>query len=241
MARELIRTTREDATGFHKPKKSTQTSILKPLDESAVKAFAEQRQRELASPSVPEQSKADKSVSKAENDAAMVTGRASESAASQVDTPDVEEPSDMAEQKLPASNDAQNDPEKGLVDLVVPPREKGPKAHQITLRLRVLKRHAEPLAKLETAGVDCEAVLLAAFRRIPAIKFQPRYIAQVLEPSGPAKWNYRVNTRISAETLHAIEAQVRGGDKAPRSALLLGQIEPAWFASLDNTIKEFLK
>lgn len=235
MARELIKTTRQDATGFHKPKKAARESILKPLDEGAVNSFRQKRQRVLGTP--PEKTDVP----------------AEEPTRTNAPQAQVAEEGDMPMSPKDADKEGKSDPRlapsevtlaktsHGLVDLVVPPRAKVSKGLPLTLRLRVLNRHVAPLEKLQSVGVNVEDVMKAALSRLPTIKFEPRYVAQVAEPSGAGGWGCRLNTRIKPETLEAIQAQVRGGATAPRSNLLLGQVEPLWFSSLDQTIKDFSK
>lgn len=235
MARELIKTTREDATGFHKPKKSARESILKPLDESAVNSFTQKRQRVLGTP--PE--KTDVSPENPERANALQAQAAKEGDTA---SPSKDANTEGKSNPVVASSEATPDQTShGLVDLVVPPRSKVSKALPLTLRLRILQRHVAPLEKLHSVGVDVENVMKAAHLNLPAIKFEPRYVPQVAEPSGFGGWGCRLNTRINPETLQAIQAQVRGGETAPRSTLVLGQIEPAWFSSLDQAIKDFSK
>lgn len=235
MARELIKTTREDATGFHKPKKPARESILKPLDESAVNAFAQKRQRIAETPPAPSMVRPEEPAHTDAPQALTAEESIAPSPRKDADTARKANLDQVASKVTPAETSNE------LVDLVVPPRDRGAKALPLTLRLRVLKRHVAPLVKLQSAGLDVEDVMKAALSRLPAIKFEPRYVAQVAEPSGAGGWGYRLNTRIKPETLQSIQAQVRGGATAPRSKLLLGQIEPAWFSSLDHTIKEFSK
>lgn len=235
MARELIKTTREDATGFHKPKKSSRESILKPLDETAVNSFTQKRQRILGTP--PE--KTDLPAEQPTHANAPQAQAAEESdmllPPKDANTEGKSDPRPASSEVTPAKTSHE------LVDLVVPPRAKVSKALPLTLRLRVLERHVAPLEKLQSVGVDVEDVMKAARHKLPAIKFEPRYVPQVAEPSGFGGWGCRLNTRINPETLQAIQAQVRGGETAPRSTLLLGQIEPAWFSNLDQAIKDFSK
>lgn len=137
---------------------------------------------------------------------------------------------------------ARDAPTGTLHELVVPPRSNSqPGSVPLTLRLRVLPQHAAALRELETRGIWRARVLRAAFTAMPTVSFVPRYIPQLSQRSGSADYSYRFNARISIETLRAIQDQVRNGEAAPRSTLLLGQIEPAWFASLDHMIKESLK
>lgn len=235
MARELIKTTREDATGFHKPKKPARESILKPLDESAVNAFVQKRQRIAETPPAK---------SKVQPEEPAPTDAPKALASEESITPSPRMDADTARNADLGQVASKNTPAEisdELVDLVVPPRDKVSKAMPVTLRLRVLKRHVAPLVKLQSAGLEVEDIMKAALSRLPAIKFEPRYVAQVAEPSGTGGWGYRLNTRIKPETLQAIQAQVRGGATAPRSKLLLGQVEALWFSSLDQTIKDFSK
>ena len=46
---------------------------------------------------------------------------------------------------------------------------------------------------------------------------------------------------VKKEILQAIQDQVLNGAEAPRSSLIVGQIERAWFACVDDTIKELSK
>lgn len=235
MARHLIKTTREDATGFHKPKKAARESILKPLDESAVNAFAQKRQQ-VAEPSQPAADMQAEDAVSAETTPAPAPND-ERSPVVPEDTALTSNPAvDLADEKEAAPDAAVE-----LVDLVVPPRKRNARTLSITLRLRVLERHVEPLTKLQSSGVDVQSIMRSAFNRLPKMTFEPRYVAQVAEPSGAGGWGLRTTIAIKPETLQAIQAQVRGGAKAPRSRLLLGQVEPAWFSSLDQTIKDFMK
>ncbi|WP_373947235.1 hypothetical protein [Paracoccus marcusii] len=235
MARELIKTTREDATGFHKPKKPARESILKPLDESAVNAFAQKRQRIVDKPSAENMRQSEQPTSIDTPEVPAAEESLPPSPRKNVDT------ARTAEMNKVASKHSSAETTNELVDLVVPPRDRETKALPLTLRLRVLKRHVAPLVKLQSAGLDVEDLMKAALSRLPTINFEPRYVAQVAEPSGAGGWGCRLNTRIKPETLEAIQAQVRGGATAPRSKLLLGQVEPLWFSSLDQAIKDFSK
>ena len=130
----------------------------------------------------------------------------------------------------------------GLAELMLPPRSQaGRNPVQITLRLRALARHVPPLQELEARGFPREAVLRSAFKNMPKVRFEPRYVPQVQEVSAGNEWAWRFSPGVSPDVLSQIAAQVRDGDKAPRSALLLGQVEPDWFASLDETIERLLK
>ena len=128
-----------------------------------------------------------------------------------------------------------------LVELSLPPRRRPDGYINLSLRLRVLGRHAEALKELEDSGVDVRDVFRTAYRSIPPVNFIPRYVPQVAEPSGPGKYSYRIGPPVLQSTIKAIETQVRGGANASRASLLLGQIEPVWFEKLDITIKEYMK
>ena len=123
----------------------------------------------------------------------------------------------------------------------MPPRAKSVGTLHLTLRLSVLNRHVPALNTLAEQGIEPDAVLRTAYSRLPPVRFEPRYVPRVAEPSGPVAWNHRVTVTVMKETLQAIEAQVRNGASAPRSHLLLGQIERAWFACLEDTMRELSK
>ena len=235
MGRQLIKTTREDATGFHKPKKAARESILKPLDESAVSAFAQKRQQ-LAEPPQPAPEMQSEDAMAADETPAPAPNDDRSPVPPEDTAPTSNSAVDSAAEKASAQDAATE-----LVDLVVPPRKRNARTLSITLRLRVLERHVEPLTKLQSSGVDVQSIMRSAFNRLPKMTFEPRYVAQVAEPSGAGGWGLRTTVGVKPETLQAIQAQVRGGAKAPRSRLLLGQVEPAWFSSLDQTIKDFMK
>lgn len=231
MARQLIKTTREDATGFHKPKKAARESILKPLDENAVNAFTQKRQQVVEPPRPAAEMQSEDAVSTEGTPAPAPND--DRSPVTPEDTAPTSNPADEKE----AAPDAAVE----LVDLVVPPRKRNSTTFSITLRLRVLERHVEPLTKLQSSGVDVQGIMRSAFNQLSKVTFEPRYVAQVAEASGAGGWSLRTTVAVKSETLQAIQAQVRGGAKAPRSKLLLGQVEPAWFSSLDQTIKDYMK
>lgn len=136
----------------------------------------------------------------------------------------------------------ENPVNSGLAELVLPPRtQAGRNPIQITLRLRALARHVPLLQELESQGFPREVILRTAFKNMPKVRFEPRYVPQVQEVSAGNEWAWRFSPGVSPEVLSQIAAQVRDGDKAPRSALLLGQVEPDWFAALDETIERLLK
>ncbi|WP_167550428.1 hypothetical protein, partial [Paracoccus marcusii] len=115
-------------------------------------------------------------------------------------------------------------------------RGKGNLGHQ---RLCATKPHAAALERLEANGIPRATVLKAAYANMPEITIEPRYVPQSTEASGGAEWSHRITTKIEQKTVRDIAATVKNGSKAPKSALVLGQIEPAWFSALDTTIKEF--
>lgn len=228
MPRDRIKTTREDATGFEVGAKGRRKQpILKPIDQDALNTFAARRRVAKAAPEQP----VTHSAAPLQDEQATFQDHGSANALA-AKIPAVADPSD-----------SQPDPEtapsaSGLVDLVVPPRAKSAGTLHLTLRLRVLNRHVAALSTLAEQGIEPAVVLRTAYRRLPDIRFEPRYVPRVAEPSGPVAWNHRVTVTVKKDTLQAIEAQVRNGASAARSHLLLGQIERAWFASLEDTMKE---
>ncbi|MDQ1902233.1 hypothetical protein RAH32_17565 [Paracoccus sp. WLY502] len=233
MPRDRIKTTREDATGFEeKPKGARKRSILKPFDHGALASFAK---RKRVTKTADEQSVTPPDQPKSKGD-----HRDSDAAVGLTETQDldVQPAADEAGEWLDPQNGA---PANGLAELVVPPRAKSADTLHLTLRLRVLNRHVPALNRLATQGIKPDTVLRKAYSRLPPIRFEVHYVPRVAEPSGPVTWNHRVTVTVMKGTLQAIEAQVRDGANAPRSHLLLGQIERTWFASLEDTIKELSK
>ncbi|WP_103174600.1 hypothetical protein [Paracoccus sp. SY] len=232
MPRDRIKTTREDATGFEeKPKGARKESILKSLDQGAVASFAK---RKPVTKAADEQSVTLLDQPKSEGDHAD-----SDAAVGLTDTQslDVQPAADEAGGSGPQDGALAD----GLAELVVPPRTRSAGTLHLTLRLRVLHRHVPAMNMLAGQGIKPDTVLRKAYGRLPPFRFEPHYVPRVAEPSGPVAWNHRMTVTVLKTTLQAIEGQVRDGASAPRSHLLLGQIERAWFSSLDDTIKELSK
>lgn len=125
------------------------------------------------------------------------------------------------------------------VELVLPPRARRANDNMtVHLRLRVLERHVAGLRALEDRGYHRRSVLQAALNKMPRLNLEPRYVPQLQEASAGAEWSHRWGPSVSITLLNQIAKQVRGGEDAPRAALIMGQIEPKWFASLDATIKK---
>lgn len=245
MARNRIKVTREDATGFDKVVKPvrdrTDYTTLKP---DALEAFEKKRRPSIQTQSTHE--KATETGHHQSDDKAPLhqeaQTRENMSLQQPVAKPSVDKPG--AEQGLKADGSIQPDMKTDAVetvDLCLPPRGRPKNVKSISLRLRVLKRHVEPLSKLEAAGVELSNVFRIAYRRMPTVRFEARYIPQVAEPSGPARLSHYIRPAVEIEVINAIESQVRGGKSASRASLLLGQLEPVWFSNLDNAIKEFSK
>lgn len=234
MPRDRIKITREDATGFEgEPKRDRETSTLKPLDEKALASFVQRKHvteaahEQPVTPPDPPRSTGDHADSDAAGDDAEDTQRLDSQPAADVAVA----PSGLRNAELAGD----------LAELVVPPRARSVGTLHLTLRLRVLNRHVAAINTLAAQGIKPDVVLRKAYGRLPPIRFEPNYVPRVAEPSGPVAWNHRVTVTVVKATLQAIEAQVRDGASAPRSHLLLGQIERAWFACVDDTIKELSK
>jgi hypothetical protein len=233
MPRDRIKTTREDATGFEeKPQGARTKSILKPLDQGALASFAKRKRGTKAAhgePVTPPDQPKSEGDHAGSNAAVGLTGPQGL---------DAQPAADKAGGRSGPPDGAWAD---GLAELVVPPRAKTADTLHLTLRLRVLNRHVPALNRLAAQGIKSDAVLRKAYGRLPPIRFEPHYAPRVAELSGPVAWNHRITVTVMKATLQAIEAQVRNGASAPRSHLLLGQIERAWFSSLDDTIKDLSK
>ena len=236
MARERMKITRPDQTGFGK---SVQTGRpkLDAINPEAIKAF-KQPAAKAPEPSPPatEPPKADLPPAP---ETAPVQQHMADGATGKAPTP---APSSLSVKPETERKRREKPVDSGLAELVLPPRtQAGRNPVRISLRLRVLARHVPLLEELESQGFPRETVLRTAFNRMPKVNFEPRYVPQVQEVSAGNDWIWRFGPGVSPEVLSQIAAQVRDGDKAPRSALLLGQVEPGWFASLDETIERLLK
>lgn len=236
MARERMKITRPDQTGFGK---SVQTGRPKlgAIDPEAIKGFKQPAAKapEL-NPQTTEQPVTDLPP---DPETAPVPQPKVGAEPGKVPPP---APSTLSAPPEMERKKREKPVESGLAELVLPPRSQaGRNPIQITLRLRALERHVPPLQELEARGFPREAVLRSAFKNMPKVRFEPRYVPQVQEVSAGNEWAWRFSPGVSPDVLSQIAAQVRDGDKAPRSALLLGQVEPDWFASLDETIERLLK
>ena len=237
MARERIRTTREDATGFEEGVAGVRKpTILKPFNKDALEAF---NKRKKASPATSEpHPKVSGSLETAAPDA-------SESLQLPANNTPVQQESVQQEPLMSATETAPKEALAStapvLATIVLPPRAKQNRGVKVDVRLRLLVRQVEPMRKIVERGIDPGDVLRAAYSRLPEIRIEPRYIPQVQEPSGPSEWNYRTSVAVKKEILQAIQDQVLNGAEAPRSSLIVGQIERAWFACVDDTIKELSK
>ena len=236
MARDRLKFTRPDQTGFGKSVK-TRRPALSTIELDAIESFkaAPGDLPEATEPTkeTPPPSPGSAKDAEPQQERKLTTERRRQG---------VESGLDMAtESSSPASRTARKD-KHDLAELVLPPRSANDRnAIYVTLRLRVLARHVAGLRELEARGVPREAVLRSAFRTMPKIRIKPQYVPQVQEPSGANEWAHRYSQAVLPDTLEAIAAQVRGGDRAPKSALILGQIEPLWFAKLDDTIEKLMK
>ena len=236
MARERMKITRPDQTGFGK---SVQTGRpkLDAINPEAIKGF-KQPAAKVPDPSPPatEPPKADLPPAP---ETAPVPQHMVDAAPGKAPTP---APSSLSVPPDTERKKREKPVDSGLAELVLPPRSQaGRNPVQITLRLRALARHVPLLQELESQGFPREAVLRTAFKNMPKVRFEPRYVPQVQEVSAGNEWAWRFSPGVSPDVLSQITGQVRDGDKAPRSALLLGQVEPGWFASLDETIERLLK
>ena len=232
MARERIRTTREDATGFEEGVTGVRKpSILKPFNQDALEAF-NKRKKASAAPSEPQPTQS----------ASTETALPAASERPQLpadDTPVQQAPVVEATETKLEETSAPTAP--SLATIVLPPRAKPNRGVKVDVRLRLLVRQVEPMKKVVERGFDPGDVLRRAYSRLPDIRIEPRYIPQVQEPSGPSEWNYRTSIAVKKEILQAIEDQVLNGAEAARSSLVVGQIERTWFACVDDTIKELSK
>lgn len=245
MARERIKVTRPDATGFDEVIKPVRDrSDFTTLKVDSIDAFEKKRRQ-------PEQVQEPVSTCDASAES-IKTGKEAKTLQEPVsESAGDPRPATSLARKESVSKDEKGDrPGKSapprvekneLVELSLPPRRRPDGYINFSLRLRVLGRHAEALKALEDNGVDVRDVFRTAYRSIPPVNFIPRYVPQVAEPSGPGKYSYRIGPPVLQSTIKAIEAQVRGGANASRASLLLGQIEPVWFEKLDLTIKEYTK
>ncbi len=236
MARERMKITRPDQTGFGK---SVQTGRPKlgAINPEAIKGF-KQPAAKASEPSqqTTEQPVADLPPNPQTAPVPQQNVDAKREKAPPTASSTLSAPQETERKKREKSVDT------GLAELMLPPRSQaGRNPVQITLRLRALARHVPPLQELEARGFPREAVLRSAFKNMPKVRFEPRYVPQVQEVSAGNEWAWRFSPGVSPDVLSQIAAQVRDGDKAPRSALLLGQVEPDWFASLDETIERLLK
>lgn len=245
MARERIKVTRPDATGFDEVIKPIRDrSDFTTLKVDSIDAFEKKRrqpeqvQEPVSTSDAPAESmktgegagKLQEPVSESAGDPRPATSLARKESISKNEKGD--RPSNIAAPRVEKNE---------LVELSLPPRRRPDGYMNLSLRLRVLDRHAEALKALEDSGVDVRDVFRTAYRSIPPVNFIPRYVPQVAEPSGPGKYSYRIGPPVLQSTIKAIETQVRGGANASRASLLLGQIEPVWFEKLDLTIKEYAK
>ncbi len=236
MARERMKITRPDQTGFGKSVETGRPK-LGAINPEAIKGF---KQPGAKAPGLNPQT-TEQPVAELPSDAETVP----------VPQPKVDAEPGKVPPPAPSTLSAPPEMERkkrekpvdsGLAELVLPPRtQAGRNPVRISLRLRVLARHVPLLEELESQGFPRETVLRTAFNRMPKVNFEPRYVPQVQEVSGGNEWIWRFGPGVSPDVLSQIAAQVRDGDKAPRSALLLGQVEPGWFASLDETIERLLK
>ncbi|QDA36020.1 hypothetical protein E4191_17940 (plasmid) [Paracoccus liaowanqingii] len=225
MARERIKTLRPDATGFGKAVTAgSQRPELGTISDDAINSF--KAQPAVAPPALESTNRdGDMGHAHAEPD---------------VTQKEVEQASSSGDRETGPSPKAKANPSPHrLAHLVVPRRAGSKPGAPHTLRLRVLQRHADALERLEAEGTPRATVLKAAYANMPTITIEPRYVPQSMEVSGPAEWSHRITMKVEPQVIRAIAATVRNGNKAPKSALLLGQIEPAWFSSLDAMIKDY--
>lgn len=236
MARERMKITRPDQTGFGKSVQAGRPK-LGAINPEAIKGFKQPAaQAPEPSSQAMEQPVADLP---ADPGTAPIPQQTVDAEPAKAPPP---APSTLTARPETERKKREKPVDSGLVELVLPPRSQaGRNPVQITLRLRALARHVPPLQELEARGFPREAVLRSAFKNMPKIRFEPRYVPQVQEVSAGNEWAWRFSPGVSPDVLSQIAAQVRDGDKAPRSALLLGQVEPGWFASLDETIERLLK
>ena len=245
MPRERITVTRPDATGFDvviKPVRDRCDYTTRKVE--AIEAFEKKRKASTQNDKLKIPSNDSTHTTQAES--GIESKPASNIVISSEDEKNhpqaIEEVKAKVRPKPETSRKLESDAvTESLLDLTLPPRRRPDGYLNISLRLRVLDRQVNDLQNLEANGVDMNELFRAAYRTLPPIIFNPRYVPQVAEPSGPARYAYRIRPAVLQQTIKAIEAQVRGGENASRASLLLGQIEPAWFAKLDLTIKEFMK
>jgi hypothetical protein len=225
MARERIKTLRPDATGFGKTVTSGQSRPqLGTISDDAIESF---KARSAATPAAVEPTD-HKNREDTRQSEPIEPSKSQERNSS-----DVQREPDQPTKEKPRM------PSNRLASLVVPQRAGSKPGSPYSLRLRVLQRHADALEKLEAHGIPRATVLKTAYANMPEITIEPRYVPQSTEASGGAEWSHRITTKIEQKTVRDIAATVKNGSKAPKSALVLGQIEPAWFSALDATIQEF--
>ncbi|MBM3603283.1 MAG: hypothetical protein FJX25_00675 [Alphaproteobacteria bacterium] len=247
MARERIKVTRADSTGFDEVVKPVRDrSDYTTLKVDAIEAFENKRKASDKGSKTKDQSQEDEVSAKADTGSVEIPKPATHVPDESEDKASLSQPAKNARVEAPTkpkgSDNVEADTEANtLLDLALPPRRRADGYINLSLRLRVLERHVDALKSLEDNGIDVSDVFRVAYRSLPTVDFSPHYVPQVAEPSGPGKYAYRVRPAVRQQTISAIEKQVRGGANASRASLLLGQIEPAWFAKLDLVIKEFTK
>lgn len=225
MARERIKTLRPDATGFGKAVTSGQSRTqLGTISDDAIESFkAKSSTRPPAVEPTDDKSSIDTPQSKP----------VEPSKVAERNLTDIQREADQSTKEKPPM------PSNRLASLVVPQRAGSKPGLPYSLRLRVLQRHADALEKLESHGISRTTVLKAAYANMPEITIKPHYVPQSTEASGGSEWSHRITTKIEQKTVRDIATTVKNGSKAPKSALILGQIEPVWFSALDATIRDF--
>lgn len=254
MPRERLQVLSPDSTGFSGKVKRTKPQ---PLNDTAFDALKNHRQIDDPAKTEglarsddlsPYTTEHPPSVNALLDEAKTQTSGERGEAESSVTETAVEKPeppradkSDQAAVEKKQNPTTEEKPSVAQVRLVKPPRASVAKGTVVALRLRALNRHVALLKQLEENGFERSSVLNSAFNSLPSFHFEPKYVPQVSEPSAPQEWARRTTVRVPGDVLRAIERQVIDGDKAPRTALIVGQIEPAWFEALDNTIARLMK
>ena len=231
--RNRLKITKPDQTGFSKSVSVSKRPPLPTLDEDALDALRvkpadavktdspEAQPTPAAAPATPEKVQAAPERNLAPDTAPKKSPPKSEAS------------STKGKSETPRTTEDEK------VELVLPPRARRANDNMtVHLRLRVLERHVEGLRALEERGYHRRSVLQAALNKMPRLNLEPRYVPQLQEASAGAEWSHRWGPSVSITLLNQIAKQVRGGEDAPRAALIMGQIEPKWFASLDATIKK---
>jgi len=231
--RNRLKITKPDETGFSKSVSVSKRPPLPTLDEDALDALRIKPADAVKTDS-PEAQPAPAPASATSEEV-----QAAPEPVPSADSTSKKSPSKPEASSTKGKSQTPRTTEDERVELVLPPRARRANDKMtVHLRLRVLERHVEGLRALEERGYHRRSVLQAALNNMPRLNLEPRYVPQLQEASAGAEWSHRWGPSVSITLLNQIAKQVRSGEDAPRAALIMGQIEPKWFASLDATIKK---